>query len=140
MRIVLTIMADIMALVVALLAVNEYHALRRRDSFTIPFTDRLIACGAIAAQRREGLLREDRIVHWVGIALSVAVWLMLAFFIAGVTCFIAFPAGVALLLALLKPELGETDETRGQYYRAHRNDIDARKYHDYLESVGGRME
>ena len=140
MRIVLIIMADIMALVVALLAVNEYHALRRRDTFTIPFTDKLIAFGAIAAERRESLLREDLIVHWVGIALSVAVWLMLTFFIAGVTGAIAFPAGVVALLALLKPETGETDETRGQYYRSHRNDIDARKYHAYLESVGGRMQ
>ena len=47
MRVVLIIMADFMALVAALLAVNEYHALRRRASFTIPFTDTLIARGAI---------------------------------------------------------------------------------------------
>ena len=140
MRVVLVIMADMMALVAALLAVNEYHAFRRRDSFTVPFTDKLIACGAIDPQRREPILREDMIVHLVGIGLSVAVWLMLSAFIAGVSGFIVFPAGVAALLFLIRPELGETDETRGQYYRAHKGDIDPRKYHDYLESVGGRME
>lgn len=120
MRVALIIMADILALVAALLAVNEYHALKRRESFTVPFTDKLIAWGALAADKRERILREEQIVHLVGIALSVAVWLMLSAFFAGVSGFIAFPVGVAALLALLRPELGETDETRGQYYRSHK--------------------
>ena len=140
MRIVLIIMADIMAMGVALLAVNEYHALKRRDSFTVPFTDKLIAWGAIEPQRRESILREDGIAHWVGIGLSVAVWLMLSRFIAGITGYLAFPVAVAAFMGLLRPEMEETDETRGQYYRAHRNDIDARKYHRYLESVNGMRE
>ena len=36
------------ALVVALLAVMGLQALRRFASFTVPFTDRLIVCGANA--------------------------------------------------------------------------------------------
>ncbi len=140
MRVILIIMADFMALVAALLAVNEYYALRRRQSFTIPFTDTLIARGAIPPARREPILREDLIVHCVGVGLAVAVWLMLSAFIAGVSGFIVFPAAVAALLFLIRPELGESDETRGQYYRAHKNDIDPLKYRDYLDSVGGKME
>ena len=48
--------------------------------------------------------------------------------------------GLLSLLFLIRPELEESDETRGQYYRAHRNDIDPLKYRDYLDSVGGSME
>ena len=79
-------------------------------------------------------------MHCVGIALAVAVWLMLSAFIAGVSGFIVFPAAVAALLLLIRPELGESDETRGQYYLSHKNDIDPLKYRDYLDSVGGKME
>ena len=140
MRVMLIIMADIMALVAALLAVNEYHALRRRATFTIPFTDKLIARGVIAPGRREPILREDLIVHRVGIGLSVAVWLMLSAFFAGVSGYIVFPAAAAALLFLIRPGLEESDETRGQYYRAHKNDIDPLKYRDYLDSVGGKAE
>ena len=110
MRVMLIIMADIMALVAALLAVNEYHALRRRATFTIPFTDKLIARGVIAPGRREHILREDLIVHWVGIGLSVAVWLMLSAFFAGVSGYIVFPAAAAALLFLIRPGLEESDE------------------------------
>lgn len=137
MRIVLTVMADALVLVVALLAVNEFQALRRRDSFTVPFTDRLIACGAIDPARREAILREDAVGHVVGIALAAAVWLMLSKFFAGVSGLILFPVGAAALMALLKPEDGETEENRNQFYRAHRNDIDDVKYHNYLETLGG---
>ena len=72
MRVMLIIMADIMALVAALLAVNEYHALRRRATFTIPFTDKLIARGVIAPGRREPILREDLITAYqLGLLLSL---------------------------------------------------------------------
>lgn len=129
MRIALIVMADVMVLVVALLAVTEYRALRRYSSFTVPFTDRLIACGAMAASARERVLREDRTAHIVGIALCVAVWLMLTVFFAGVSAALTFPVGAALLLAALKAEDGETPENREQYYRAHKKDIDDVKYH-----------
>lgn len=57
----------------ALIAVNEYYALRRHASFTAPFTDRLVTCGAILENRRDTILREDKIAHVMGIALSVTV-------------------------------------------------------------------
>lgn len=136
MRIALIVMADVLALVVALLAVNEYHGLKRRKSFTVPFTDRLIACGAIDPSRREHILRRDLVIHGVGIALCVGVWIMLTVFFAGISGAVAFPVGVVALLAALKPEMGETDETRRQYYSAHREDIDDIKYHKYLEAAG----
>ena len=48
--------------------------------------------------------------------------------------------GAAVLLALLKPENGETEENRNQYYRLHREDIDDVKYHLYLESAGAKAQ
>ena len=140
MRIVLIVMADIMALAAAFMAVTEYRALLRRKSFTVPFTDKLIQCGAIAPKNRERLLREDAVAHGVGLALAVAVWLMLAAFFSGVSGLIAFPVGVVALLLAVRPEMGETDETRGQFYRAHRKDIDEAKYRAYLKERGSREQ
>jgi len=132
MRTALTVMADIMVLVVALLAVTEFHALRRFSSFTVPFTDRLIACGAIQAENRGRILKEDRVLHIVGILIPVVIWLMLCKFFAGVSGLILFPVGVAALLVLLRPGMGEDKENREQYYRAHRKYIDDISYHEYL--------
>jgi len=56
MRTALVVMADILVLVVALLAVTEFHALRRFNTFTVPFTDRLIACGAIQPENRQRVM------------------------------------------------------------------------------------
>ena len=132
MRTALTVMADIMVLVVALLAVTEYQALRRFSTFTAPFTDRLIACGAIQAENRGRILNEDRVLHIVGILIPVVIWLMLCKFFAGVTGLILFPVGVAALLVLLRPGMGEDNENREQYYRAHGTYIDDIRYHEYL--------
>lgn len=132
MRTALVVMADILVLVVALLAVTEFHALRRFNTFTVPFTDRLIACEAIQPVNRQRVLREDRVVHAVGIALPVVIWLMLSKFFAGVSGLIAFPVGVIALLALLRPGMGEDAENREQYYRVHRKYIDDIRYHEYL--------
>ena len=132
MRTALVVMADILVLVVALLAVMEFHALRRFNTFTVPFTDRLIACGAIQPENRQRVLREDRVVHAVGIVLPVVIWLMLSKFFAGVSGLIAFPVGVIALLALLRPGMGEDAENREQYYRVHRKYIDDIRYHEYL--------
>ena len=140
MRIALIVMADVLVLVVALLAVNEYHGLKRRKSFTEPFTDRLIACGAIDPARREHILKSDAVIHGVGIALCVGVWIMLTAFFAGISGALAFPIGVALLLMRLQPEMGETDETRKQFYNAHRDDINDIKYHEYLKAAGAAGE
>ena len=57
---------------------------------------------------------------------------MLCRFFAGVSGVILFPAGVAALLVLLRPGMGEDRENREQYYRAHRKYIDDIKYHEYL--------
>ena len=132
MRIALVVMADIMVLVVALLAVTEFHALRRYARFTVPFTDRLIACGAIRPENREAILREDRVTHAVGLLLCVVVWVMLSAFIAGPSGAILFPVGVVALLLLLKPGMGEDAENREQYYRVHKSYIDDLRYHEYL--------
>ena len=128
MRVILVIMADVLVLVTALLAVHEYHGFKRYGTFVVPFTDRLVAGGAIAADRREAVLREDRVGHIVGIVLSCAVWIMLSAVFAGLSGFVLFPVAAALLLAALKPEPGDTPENRTQFYNAHKKDIDAMKY------------
>ena len=140
MRTVLIIMADVMVLAVALLAVTEYHALKRYNTFTVPFTDRLIACGAIRPEDRARVLRTDRALHLIGIALALAVWILLTVIFAGVSGAVIFPAGVLALLAILRPDLGETGENREQFYRAHKADIDDLKYHAYLEACAATKE
>ena len=133
MRIALIIMADIMILVTAFLAVHDFSSLRRYDSFIVPFTDKLIAHGAIKPERREAVLKEDRISHIIGMALCAVVWIMLARFFAGISGYLAFPAGFAAMLLLVRPEPGETPETRAQYYNAHKSDIDPVKYSAIFE-------
>ena len=135
MRIVLIVMADVMVLLVALLAVTEYHALKRRATFTEPFTDKLIACGAVKPEHRAPILREDRAIHVIGLGLAVAIWVMLSAFFAGVSGWVLFPIGAAALLVLLKPDGEENAENREQYYRLHRKYIDDMKYHDYLSNA-----
>lgn len=137
MRILLIIMADVLVAVTALLAVNEYHGIKRRDTFTVPFTDKLIACGAVAPEKRASILKADAAAHAVGIGLCAAVWIMLSAFFAGISGWIVFPVVAAGLLVALRPELGETEETRRQYYNAHKDDIDDIRYHKYLESQKG---
>ena len=135
MRIVLIVMADLMVLLMALLAVTEYHALKRRAAFTVPFTDRLIACGAIRPEHRAAILREDQVIHMIGLGLSIAIWIMLSAFLAGISGWILFPLGAAALLVLLRPDMEENNENREQYTRLHRKYIDDMKYHDYLANA-----
>ena len=72
--------------------------------------------------------------------LGLGVWIMLTAFFAGISGALAFPIGVALLLMRLRPEPGETDETRRQFYNAHRDDINDIKYHEYLKAAGAAGE
>ena len=135
MRIVLIVMADLMVALLALLAVTEYHALKRRATFTEPFTDKLIACGAVKPEHRAPILREDRVIHMIGLGLSIAIWIMLSAFFAGISGWALFPIVAAALLVLLRPDMEENNENREQYYRLHRKYIDAMKYHDYLANA-----
>ena len=135
MRTLLIVMADVMVLLVALLAVTEYHALKRRATFTEPFTDKLIACGAVKPEHRAPILREDRVIHMIGLGLSIAIWIMLSAFFAGISGWALFPIVAAALLVLLRPDMEENNENREQYYRLHRKYINDMKYHDYLANA-----
>ena len=136
MRTVLIVMADLLILLAALLAVNEYRGLRRYTSFVVPHTDRLIACGAVDPARREAILRADRLGHIIGAALCVILWVMLSAFFAGMSGVIAFPVGAVAALLLVREEPGDTRENRDRYYSAHKEDIDPVRYREYLASVG----
>ena len=61
MRIFIAIIADIFIAIIALFAASEYFGIRRYNSFTVPYTDKLISLGVIEADKRETVLREDRI-------------------------------------------------------------------------------
>ena len=137
MRIMLIILANVFVVIVSVLGVNEYFGLKRYNSFVVPFTDKMIGMGVIAAENRDRLLREDRVTHIVGVALSLAVWVMLAFFIAGISAIPVFVAASAGQMIVLKPDMTETAATRGQYFNAHKNQMDAMKYHEYLQTVEG---
>lgn len=135
MRILLTVMANIMVGIVSIMTIHEYHALKRYTSFTVPFTNKMVSLGIIDASRCDKLLKEEKISHYVGIFLSIIVWLMLAKFMAGISAIAVFVIAVIIQLIFLKPELAETTSTRNQYFNNHKKDINELKYHDYLESL-----
>lgn len=137
MRILLIVMANVFVVVASVLGVNEYFSLRRYASFIVPFTDKMIKMGIIPSGEREKLLREDRITHIVGIALSLLLSAMLGLFIAGISAAPVFGIATIAQLAVLKPDMTETATTRAQYYSAHKGVMDALKYHAYLEAVEG---
>lgn len=135
MRILLIIMANIMVVVVSIMAVHEYHAVKRYASFTLPFTDKMVSLGVIDVSRRDSLLKEEKINHYIGIILSVIVWLMLAKFMAGASAIAVFVIAAGAQIIFLEPELTETESTRNQYFNAHKKDMNELKYHDYLNNA-----
>ena len=137
MRIMLIILANVFVVIVSVLGVNEYFGLKRYGSFVVPFTDKMIGMGVIAAENRARVLKEDRITHIVGIGLSMVVWGMLTFFIAGISAVPVFVVAAAGQMVALKPDMTETAATRGQYFNAHKNHMDTMKYHEYLQTVEG---
>lgn len=137
MRIVLMIMADVMALVAAVIAVNEYHGLKRYASFTVPFTEKMAHLGVIDPAKKESILREEKILHVVGIALCALISLLLAKIFAGVSAVIVFTAGAAVQLFALKPEMEESARNRSRYFDAHKKDMNAVAYHEYLQKTEG---
>ena len=74
-------------------------------------------------------------IHMIGLGLSIAIWIMLSAFFAGISGWVVFPIGVAALFVLLRPDMEENDENREQYTRLHRKYIDDMKYHDYLANA-----
>lgn len=136
MRIMLIILADIFVAVTAVIGANEFFCLKRYESFTVPYTDKMISLGIIEADKRSSLLNEEKYSHYIGIALTFLCAGMLSKFIAQLSGIIVFIAVFAGLLIFLHPDMKETAATRSGYFRSHRTIMDIRKYHDYLVSVG----
>lgn len=137
MRVLLMVMANVFVVVASVLGVNEYFGLRRYASFVVPFTDKMVDMGIIPAGERERILREDRIAHIVGIGLSLLLSAMLGLFIAGISAAPVFGIATVAQLMTLKPDMTENAANRAQYYNAHKDIMDALKYHAYLEAVEG---
>lgn len=140
MRIMLIIMADIFVLITAIVAVYEFYGLKRYNSFTVPYTDKMISLGIIDPEKRDSLLLEEKLGHYIGIALATVCAGMLSVFIAKFSGAIVYIAAFAGLMLYLHPEMNETTATRNGYFKSHRAIMDIRKYHDYLVSVGDIKE
>ena len=128
MRILIQIVADLLIAVIALFAAGEFFGLRRFRSFTVPYTDKLISLGVIPADQREAVLREDRLNHGAGLAISVLVCAMMARFLAWPTGVAAFALAFAAACLFTHPDLEETPATREGYFRLHKARIHPQRY------------
>ena len=113
MRILIQIVAYLLIAVIALFAAGEFFGLRRFRSFTVPYTDKL---------------REDRLNHGAGLAISVLVCAMMARFLAWPTGVAAFALAFAAACLFTHPDMEETPATREGYFRLHKARIHPQRY------------
>ena len=134
MRIFIAIIADIFIAIIALFAASEYFGIRRYNSFTVPYTDKLISLGVIEADKRETVLREDRISHLTGVGIAALVCVLMARFLAWPTGLVVFVAAFAAACIFTHPDMTETDATREGYFRMHKESMDPRRYAEMVQS------
>ena len=71
MRILIAIVTDLFIAGICLFAAGEIFGLKRYNSFTVPYTDKMISLGIIDPEKRSAILRQNRTNHLTGIAISV---------------------------------------------------------------------
>ena len=135
MRILIAIVSDILIAVISLFAAGEIFGLKRYNSFTVPYTDKMISLGIIEADKRDFVLREDRMNHLAGIAISVLVCVLMARFLAWPSGLIVFFLALAASLALTHPDMTETEATREGYFRMHKASIHPQRYAAFAQSM-----
>ena len=140
MRIFIAIIADIFIAIIALFAASEYFGIRRYNSFTVPYTDKLISLGVIPAEQREAVLREDRLNHAAGLAISALVCALMTRFLAWPTGAIAFVAAFAAACIFTHPDMEETAATREGYFRLHKARIHPQRYAAMVASMDREPE
>ena len=135
MRIIIQVVTDVLIAVIALFAAGEFFGLRRYRSFTVPYTDKLISLGLIEPEKRDAVLREDRMNHLVVIAISVLACILMARFLAWPTGLIVFAVVLAASLIFTHPDMTETEATRDAYFRAHKASIHPQRYVAFIQSL-----
>ena len=112
MRILIAIVADVFIAGISLFTVSEIFGLKRYNSFTVPYTDKMISLGIIEPDKRDAVLREDRMNHLAGIAISVLACILMARFLAWPSGLIVFVLALAASFLLTHPDMSETEATR----------------------------
>ena len=135
MRILIVVVADIFIAGISLFAASEIFGLKRYNSFTVPYTDKMISLGIIEPDKRDAVLREDRMNHLAGIAISVLVCVLMARFLAWPSGLIVFFLALAASLALTHPDMTETEATREGYFRMHKASIHPQRYAAFAQSL-----
>ena len=135
MRILIAIVADVFIAGISLFTAGEIFGLRRYSSFTVPYTDKLISLGIIEPDKRDSVLREDRMNHLAGIAISVLVCVLMARFLAWPSGLIVFLLALAASLLLTHPDMSETEATREGYFRMHKSSMHPQRYAAFAQSM-----
>lgn len=135
MQIVVTIVTDFFIAAIALFAVSEFYALRRFNSFTVPYTDKMISLGIIRAEMRETVLRQDRINYIAGTAISLLACALMARFLAWPSGAVVCALTIAGACIFTRPEMNESDANRESYFRLHKASMDSERYGEMLRSA-----
>ena len=135
MRILIQIVADLLIAVIALFAAGEFFGLRRFRSFTVPYTDKLISLGIIEPEKRDAVLREDRMNHLAGVGISVLACALMARFLAWPSGLIVFVLALAASFLFVHPDMTETEATREGYFRMHKASIHPQRYAAFAQSL-----
>lgn len=140
MRILIAVVADLFIAGISLFAAGEIFGLKRYNSFTVPYTDKMISLGIIEPEKRDFVLREDRMNHLAGIAISVLVCILMARFLAWPSGLIVFVLALAASLLLTHPDMTETEATREGYFRMHKSSIHPQRYAAMVQSMQREQE
>ena len=140
MRILIAVVADLFIAGISLFAAGEIFGLKRYNSFTVPYTDKMISLGIIEPEKRDFVLREDRMNHLAGIAISVLVCILMARFLAWPSGLIVFGLALAASLLLTHPDMTETEATREGYFRMHKSSIHPQRYAAMVQSMQREQE
>ena len=135
MRILIAIVADVFIAGISLFTVSEIFGLKRYNSFTVPYTDKMISLGIIEPDKRDAVLREDRMNHLAGIAISVLACILMARFLAWPSGLIVFVLALAASFLLTHPDMSETEATREGYFRMHKSSMHPQRYAAFAQSM-----
>ena len=101
----------------------------------MPYTDKMISLGIIEPDKRDSVLREDRMNHLAGIAISVLVCVLMARFLAWPSGLIVFVLALAASFLFTHPDMTETEATREGYFRMHKASIHPQRYAAFAQSL-----
>ena len=135
MRILIAIVADVFIAGISLFTVSEIFGLKRYNSFTVPYTDKMISLGIIEPDKRDAVLREDRMSHLIGIVISVLACILMARFLAWPTGLVVFIVALAASFLFTHPDMTETEATREGYFRMHKASMHPQRYAALVQSM-----